>query len=90
MRKFSVGVTHYWSKTINAKYGGEAQLLIVELLITSLMLAITLYCYVIPELGIFFAGFIIPTIIFCIGTLTTIYHMIAYRFEQRTKRKNKS
>lgn len=88
MRKFSIGVKHYWAKTFDARYGGEKQQLIIELFITIIMLIITLYAAYTPGLELFFVGFLIPTVIFLLGTATTLYYVIkAYGERDRGKPK---
>lgn len=85
MKKIPVGVIHYWAKTVNAKYGGLGEQLVIELFIAIVMGIITVYCYLIPALGLFFAAFIIPTLIFTVGALLSTYHTIVIKMESRKK-----
>ena len=89
MRKFSVGVNHYWSKTVSGNYGGLGQQLAIELFIAIVMGIITVYCILTPNLGLFAVGFIIPTIIFVLGSLMSSYQLLSEIIENR-KNKNKT
>lgn len=77
MRKFSISVRHYWAKTTDIKYGGPFQQLAIELGITLLMLSLTIYFANAKGLEIFFAGFVVPTVVFALGSCITAYHLLS-------------
>ncbi len=78
-----INVKHYWAKTVESRYGGEYQQLAVELTITAILLPITIYSWLTPGLGLFFVGFLIPTILFFVGSVITIYYIIIGRRDRR-------
>ncbi len=77
VREFPVVVRHYWAKTWSVKDVGEPQKLLVELVITSMMLALTAYFALVPELRLFFAGFLPFTLMMVIGTIFSAYLLIS-------------
>ncbi|MAZ87761.1 MAG: hypothetical protein CL693_08945 [Cellvibrionaceae bacterium] len=84
-----INVKHYWAKTVEGRYGGEYQQLAIELTITAILLPITIYSWFTPGLGLFFVGFLVPTILFALGSILTIYHMIKNRKELRREESDK-
>ncbi|WP_439135239.1 hypothetical protein [Pseudomaricurvus sp.] len=78
-----INVKHYWAKTVESRYGSEYQQLAIELTITAILLPITFYSWFTPGLGLFFVGFLVPTISFALGSILTIYFMIKNRKELR-------
>ena len=85
MRKFSVGVRHYWAKNFDLKYGGEKQRIAIEVSIAVLMLVLTVYFALTPALGLFFVGFLIPTIMFTLGALISIYYAVVDYYGSKSK-----
>ena len=72
-----LSLRHYWSKTADCAYGGEIPRVFTELVIALIMLPITIYCYGKPGLELFFAGFLIPTIMFSVGSIHSLISLIA-------------
>ena len=76
-REFPVVVRHYWAKTWSVRDVGGPQKLLVELVLTGLMLALTIYFALVPELQLFFAGFLPFTLMMVIGTIFSAYLLIS-------------
>lgn len=75
MKKPSLNVKHYWAKTVTGRYGGQGQQLAIEVFIAAICLAITVYSGFTRGLELFFAAFLIPTVLFTLGSLSTAYYM---------------
>ncbi|MAN51025.1 MAG: hypothetical protein CMG77_03810 [Marinimicrobium sp.] len=86
MKKPRINVRHYWAKTVDGEYGGLANQLSIELLVTFIFVSISIYSVMTDGLGLFFAAFLIPTVGFVVASLTTICAMIsAYRDRKKSR-----
>ncbi len=87
MKNTKVGVRHYWAKTVDGEYGGLIQQFTIEFMVSALFIFITAYCYSHKPLKLFFVAFIVPTIMFSLAAITTLYYLIE---EFRSRRKAES
>lgn len=82
-----MGVRHYWAKTADLAYRGENQKLAMEISFSILLIILTTYFAMHKELGLFFIGFLVPTIIITLGAMSTIYFRVKDVLESRANRK---
>jgi len=83
MKKPKIIVRHYWAKTVDGEYGGLLSQLMIELLVTFIFVALMVYSFLTPGLGLFFAAFLIPTLAFLIASVSTLYAVIQDYVEQK-------
>lgn len=84
MKKPRINVRHYWAKTVDGEYGGLGSQLAIELLVTFIFVSIMVYSFTTDGLGLFFAGFLIPTLAFITASMTTMYALITEYVDRKT------
>lgn len=77
VKEFPVVVRHYWAKTWSVKDVEGLQKLLMETVLTGLMLTLTIYFALVPELNLFFVGFLPFTLMMVIGTIFSAYLLIS-------------
>lgn len=73
IKDFPVVVRHCWDKTWSVEDFGGPQKLLVEFVTSGIMLGLTIYFALVPELQLFFVGFLPFTVMMVIGTIFSAY-----------------
>ena len=87
MKKVPLKVRHYAAKSVHVTYGGDFQQLFTEVLLASGSMAFSIYCLTTESIGIIGAPFLIPGIMFTIGSLLTAHRIITDAIEKKKQSK---
>lgn len=66
-------IRHYWSRADDIPYTGDAPRIAIEALLVIMLLPIVIYTNTQPGLELFFAGFLIPCAMLCVGFIQSLF-----------------